>query len=166
MSAFKTSTASSSSYVKSGIGGAGNIRKSNTILPVQPTPRITVSRDSGIFLTGIGGIGNCHDLKERATVSYEEELALRELRKENAATTWHHGIGGAGNRASTESSRSTTPSIAMSSHSGSPTTAQSSADKIKEKLVTYLRTRSASSDKNLLDTSSVMSSTSYFSKQG
>ncbi len=165
MSAFKASAASNSAHVKSGIGGAGNIRKSSTILPVQPTPRITVSRDSGIFLTGIGGIGNCHDLKERATVSYEEELALRELRRENAATTWHHGIGGAGNRASIESSRSTTPSIATFSHSSSATTAQSGADKIKQKLVTYLRTRSASSDKKPLDTSSVMSSATYFSKQ-
>jgi hypothetical protein len=42
-------------YRKSGIGGAGNFRKTSDTRPIPSTARNIPTRTSGVFLTGIGG---------------------------------------------------------------------------------------------------------------
>jgi len=89
------------SYVRSGLGGAGNYRKVTSDFPSRPsTPIHVVHRASGVFTTGVGGFGNFHHIQDQPNYS-PQEIAIRDqLMKENAATVWHYGIGGAGNHGS------------------------------------------------------------------
>ncbi|KAH7149138.1 hypothetical protein B0J13DRAFT_297646 [Dactylonectria estremocensis] len=88
------SSPSTTAYMRSGRGGAGNVvrvansQKSSS----HSVPTITPSRR---FFSGIGGAGNAHQASERPAISLDEEYdraAAREL-----VSAGHCGIGGAGN---------------------------------------------------------------------
>ncbi|KAE8451842.1 hypothetical protein EG329_002682 [Mollisiaceae sp. DMI_Dod_QoI] len=93
---WSTSSSRTHRYSKSGIGGAGNYRKSSDILPSPALPAIT-ARTIGTFSTSIGGAGNYRDLQERPIVSSSSKAGREEAQRRAAAKNWYHGIGGAGN---------------------------------------------------------------------
>lgn len=126
----------SQQYRKSGIGGAGNFRKTSNTLPIQSTARNIPTRTSGVFLTGIGGAGNRRSFVERAVITQEEKLARSAARRGSAATSWHHGIGGAGNWAYS-SDASSYSSSASSRFSDPSTPISSGADRLKESIGSY-----------------------------
>ncbi len=148
---------SSRQYTKSGIGGAGNIRKSTTLLSTPATPRTIPTPTRGSFLTGIGGAGNSRTYSERASITFDEELARRSAQKQSVATSgsWHHGIGGAGNRA-TYTDSSTSSSVESSSFFVA--SMASNADRMKERVVSYLsvsKSRKSSLDEKEVDSMSI-----------
>ncbi|KAH7304647.1 hypothetical protein BKA65DRAFT_205829 [Rhexocercosporidium sp. MPI-PUGE-AT-0058] len=131
-----TLLSSSRPYTKSGIGGAVNIRKASSHLAVPSAPRVVPTPSKGNFLTGIGGAGNSHSYEERASISFDEEMARRAVRKQSVVGSWHHGIGGAGNRSSfvgTSASSSVEPNCFFTSAMGT----QSGADRVKERVASY-----------------------------
>lgn len=90
---------STTSYIRSGRGGAGNIvRASKTNSSHHKTTSHTATTTtvpSRRFYSGIGGAGNVHEASERPALSLDEEYeraAAREL-----TNVGHCGIGGAGN---------------------------------------------------------------------
>ncbi|KAI9797560.1 MAG: hypothetical protein M1835_007824 [Candelina submexicana] len=96
---------SSSHYIGTGRGGAGNIKH---IDPRSVTPSVSASGpascavltpppSSGRFASGRGGSGNIHHNTERAMFSFDEELARQQKIEEHVAPVYHIGRGGAGN---------------------------------------------------------------------
>jgi hypothetical protein len=126
---------SARSYVKFGLGGAGNYISSNKLAPSSPIPcpPHTTSQSPSLFHTGVGGAGNRTSSQDRAFLGAEEDVERSQLKRDSAATSWHHGIGGAGNRASSDD-RSFTSSSLESSGSVKPREKLGCADRIKEKI--------------------------------
>ncbi|KAG4436116.1 hypothetical protein IFR05_008395 [Cadophora sp. M221] len=127
---------SSSRYTKSGIGGAGNIRKSTSTLTVPSAPRVIPTPSKGTFLTGIGGAGNSRSYEERASISFDEALARDSIRKQSVAGSYHHGIGGMGNRSSFVDS-SASSSVESNSFFSSAIAMQSGADRVKGHVASF-----------------------------
>ncbi|KAF2490570.1 hypothetical protein BU16DRAFT_426993, partial [Lophium mytilinum] len=86
----------SQTYIRSGIGGAGNWKRAASIPSALPVPQITTPRH-GSFSSGVGGAGNIHSTSTRRGLSADEELAREHAIKRSARSGWHTGIGGAGN---------------------------------------------------------------------
>ncbi|KAH7011388.1 hypothetical protein EDB80DRAFT_711719 [Ilyonectria destructans] len=88
------SSPSTTAFMRSGRGGAGNVvRVANTHkASSHSVPTITPSRR---FFSGIGGAGNAHQASERPALSLEEEYDRVAARDQ--ASMGHVGIGGAGN---------------------------------------------------------------------
>jgi hypothetical protein len=92
---------STTSYIRSGRGGAGNTIPISS-LPSSATTAIkstftsaNTSASTRRFFSGIGGAGNAHNANERPPISLDDEFrraAAREM-----ASAGHCGIGGAGN---------------------------------------------------------------------
>jgi hypothetical protein len=120
--------------MKSGIGGIGNFRKLSEAVPAQPKPHIN-PRTTGVFLSGIGGVGNGHTHEQRAIASQEQAIARRAIGKENRSTAWHHGIGGVGNQRSSYGSSAVSITSSNCSYSYSITAGKSGADMMKAKIV-------------------------------
>ncbi len=127
-------------YIRSGIGGAGNYHLADQVLP--PTsilPSVTIPRNSGHFSSGIGGAGNIHHASERAVLSSNEELVRARVRRRKVSAAYHVGIGGAGNRcrsrqcSSSECSSSSFESAPSLDNGGRLATA-SGADRLMWKL--------------------------------
>ncbi|KAK0099668.1 hypothetical protein ONS95_013439 [Cadophora gregata] len=123
-------------YTRSGIGGAGNIRKNTSTPAVSSTPRIIPTPSKGTFLTGIGGAGNSRSYEERASISFEEALARDNFRKLSVAGSYHHGIGGMGNRSSVVDC-SASSSVESNSFLSSAMAMQSGADRVKGRVVSF-----------------------------
>jgi hypothetical protein len=88
---------SSTSYIRSGRGGAGNtfpISALATSAPSTTAPKKTAS-SSRRFFSGIGGAGNAHAANERPPVSLDDEFRARAAARDKSSG--HCGIGGAGN---------------------------------------------------------------------
>ncbi|KAJ9643034.1 hypothetical protein H2199_004556 [Coniosporium tulheliwenetii] len=85
------SSSSISSYIKHGIGGAGNFHQASEFSPAGPPA--PYKRASGSFTSGIGGIGNIHHASERALLKFDEEVARGELCSENRAGLSGLGLG-------------------------------------------------------------------------
>jgi hypothetical protein len=120
-------------YIKSGIGGIGNFHRTSGAIPIPVAPRITTTQSSGVFSTGIGGAGNSRTSKDRKTITPEEVLSRRSIQQDRAARNYHHGIGGAGNRASSNSNGSLSTSLASSASSGASTRRLSGVGRLQEK---------------------------------
>jgi len=139
MSSYITSDSSSTTSlvatsrrnIKTGIGGAGNFRQASNTPPKHSTPRLIPSQSSGVFLTGIGGAGNCHSYEDRPAITQEEDLARKRARKETAASSWYHGIGGAGNRSYSEAWERDSR---KSSEAGNKEALVSGADRMSERV--------------------------------
>lgn len=87
---------STTSYIRSGRGGAGNtfpISALPTTTPTTPAP--PKSSSSRRFFSGIGGAGNAHAANERPALSLDSEYCARAAARDKS--TGHCGIGGAGN---------------------------------------------------------------------
>jgi len=111
------STREPKSYIRYGIGGAGNYHK-KTNMPSAPSTPAIAPRTCGQFTSGIGGVGNIHYASERAILSFDEEVARGRAVQRNPSIVFHTGIGGAGNRTgerSTSASSTTSTSSAKSS---------------------------------------------------
>ncbi|KAI9760776.1 MAG: hypothetical protein M1835_000109 [Candelina submexicana] len=108
-------------YVRSGIGGAGNYHLADQLMPPTSIPStVPIPRGNGHFSSGIGGAGNIHHASERAVLSSNEELVRARVRQRKAPTAYHLGIGGAGNRyRSRQSSSSPRSSSSFESTSSS-----------------------------------------------
>ncbi|KAJ9664972.1 hypothetical protein H2201_004836 [Coniosporium apollinis] len=89
------SSSSISSYIKHGIGGAGNFHQASEFSPAGPPA--PYKRASGSFTSGIGGIGNIHHASERALLKFDEEVARGRAMQRKPSRTVRFGIGGAGN---------------------------------------------------------------------
>lgn len=129
---------STRSYVKVGLGGAGNYIPNHKMASSTPTPCPPRTEPTGAFYTGIGGAGNRASSRDRAFLSVEEDHERNELRRTSAATSWHHGIGGTGNQASSDDGSSRTSSVSSSSSlksSGKIAERTGAADRIKQKIV-------------------------------
>ncbi|KAF2810933.1 uncharacterized protein BDZ99DRAFT_344969, partial [Mytilinidion resinicola] len=87
----------SQTYIRSGIGGAGNWKRAASIPSALPVLQISTPRH-GSFSSGVGGAGNIHSTSARRALSADEERARSQAIKRNARSAWHTGIGGAGNR--------------------------------------------------------------------
>tara|TARA_R110002060_G_scaffold33898_8_gene44767 strand:+ start:529 stop:1041 length:513 start_codon:yes stop_codon:yes gene_type:complete len=129
-------------YTKSGIGGAGNIRKSTSTLTVPSAPRIIPTPSKGLFSTGIGGAGNSRSYEERASISFEESLARDSIRKLSVAGSYHHGIGGIGNRSSFVDS-SASSSVESNGFLSSVMATQSGADRVKGRVISFFGSSSS-----------------------
>lgn len=97
-----------SPYVHTARGGAGNIVKSSFSPPLTisaSTPRSSIDhKQPNTFKSGRGGAGNVHHSSERAIFSFDEELQ-RQMRQQDAmAPVYHVGRGGAGNMIYSDSS--------------------------------------------------------------
>ncbi|CZT46393.1 uncharacterized protein RSE6_06815 [Rhynchosporium secalis] len=92
-----TLLASSRPYTRSGIGGAGNTHQITCSSRAPSIPRI-ISPLKGTFLIGIGGAGNSRSYSERASISFEDALSHNSMHKQSVAGSYHHGMGGVGNR--------------------------------------------------------------------
>lgn len=124
----------SRTYTKSGIGGIGNFHISSGAKPIPIEPRINVIQTSEVFSTGIGGIGNIRLSRGHTLITPEEILSRKMIRRDSAAQSYHHGIGGAGNRTSlytADDSMSASPSLSGSSNRW--TRRLRGADRLKEK---------------------------------
>ena len=93
----------SSSYIRSGRGGAGNTfrttsssRPASVTVPAAPAASSS-SASSRRFFSGVGGAGNAHQANERPLLSLDDEVRRMAAREEHAASMGHCGIGGAGN---------------------------------------------------------------------
>ncbi|CAM1500567.1 Fc.00g097290.m01.CDS01 [Cosmosporella sp. VM-42] len=87
---------STTSFVRSGRGGAGNIsRVSNKTHTKSTSHSATATAPSRRFFSGIGGAGNVHAASERPALSLDEEFDRAQAREKT--NTGHCGIGGAGN---------------------------------------------------------------------
>lgn len=109
---------SQNKYVRSGIGGAGNFRKATPTVSV--TAPIVIPLQKGHFYSGIGGHGNSRPHSQRSSISLEEEVSREVLRKESAPSSFHLGIGGRGNRASSVSGSITSSPRGSFSSSSNP----------------------------------------------
>ncbi|RSL71712.1 hypothetical protein CEP51_011997 [Fusarium floridanum] len=86
---------STNTYIRSGRGGYGNIRKTKDTSH-KPSHTVTSSTTpSRRFFSGIGGAGNAHEASEHPPISLDEEYDRIAARDHLAAG--HVGIGGAGN---------------------------------------------------------------------
>ncbi|CZT13262.1 hypothetical protein WAI453_005400 [Rhynchosporium graminicola] len=92
-----TLLASSRPYTRSGIGGASNTRQITCSSRAPSIPR-KISPLNGTFLIGIGGAGNSRSYSERASISFEDALSHNSMHKQSVAGSYHHGMGGIGNR--------------------------------------------------------------------
>jgi len=137
MSSYRNSqtspAAASRSYTKSGIGGIGNFCKTSAAITIPVAPRITITQSSGVFSTGIGGAGNVRESRERSLITPEEILSRSMMRRDSAAQSYHHGIGGAGNRTSLYGDDSLSTSLSSSASSNTSTRRSSGADRLREK---------------------------------
>ena len=101
---------STSSYIRSGRGGAGNTFRTNNRAPSTATsvshaiPASSVAANCPTstanarrFFSGVGGAGNAHKASERPPISLDDEVRRIAAREEHAAAMGHCGIGGAGN---------------------------------------------------------------------
>ncbi|MCJ1371298.1 hypothetical protein MMC20_002513 [Loxospora ochrophaea] len=96
------SVPSSSSYIHSGRGGAGNVHRTpqpttsphSASGPASLIPLLPRHVDRA-FTSGRGGAGNVHQGSERAIFSFDEELEHQRLH--DSAPVYHIGRGGAGN---------------------------------------------------------------------
>jgi hypothetical protein len=128
---------SSRSYVKVGLGGAGNHIPRHNIISRASIPsllRTTRIESIGAFYTGIGGAG---DHTSSQDVRIEENPERIKLRQGSVATNWHHGKEGTRNRASSDESSSASSSLLSSTSSKSTGTMNeklSGVDRIKEKI--------------------------------
>jgi len=86
----------SQTYVRSGIGGAGNYLKATEVPSAPPVPQIIAPRH-GSFSSGVGGAGNIHSSSKRPVLCPKEEVAREQAIKRNVRPAYHVGIGGAGN---------------------------------------------------------------------
>jgi hypothetical protein len=86
---------SSTTYMRSGRGGAGNTYRGTPITTTGSAAPSTVSVSSRRFFTGVGGAGNVHQANERPAMSIDDEV--RRLAREELSSAGHTGIGGAGN---------------------------------------------------------------------
>ncbi|KAM0438768.1 hypothetical protein ACHAPT_001526 [Fusarium lateritium] len=89
---------STNTYVRSGRGGYGNIRRAQDSHHKPSTTSHTVASSSAPsrrFFSGIGGAGNAHEASEHPPISLDEEYDRIAARDHLAAG--HVGIGGAGN---------------------------------------------------------------------
>ena len=96
-------TSKPGSYVRVGIGGAGNWRKIDESLPAKTNPTTPLPRHRGAtgFSSGIGGAGNWHRATEVAAISPVEAVSREQIRAENVPEGFFFGVGGAGNHTST-----------------------------------------------------------------
>lgn len=88
---------SSSTYIRSGRGGAGNLFPISA-LPANTMPNAPSSHKTSStrrFFSGIGGAGNVHAANERPPVSLDQEFRSRAAARDKSSG--HCGIGGAGN---------------------------------------------------------------------
>ncbi|KAK0387451.1 hypothetical protein NLU13_5763 [Sarocladium strictum] len=87
---------SSTSYIRSGRGGAGNTFPISALPTTAPAaaspPKASSSRR---FFSGIGGAGNAHAANERPALSLDDEFRFRAAARDKPSG--HCGIGGAGN---------------------------------------------------------------------
>jgi hypothetical protein len=123
-------------HTQTGISGTPNYRKTPAFLTKSCIPRNASLPTTGVYLTGIGGIGNCHSFEDRPVITKQEDLARQRARRQSAAMSWHHGIGGAGNRKYSDKLSSRSSSISSADGSGAVT--RSGADRMKERVVAYL----------------------------
>ena len=91
---------STTSYIRSGRGGAGNIVRSSNTHGSNTSAATTKSARSQTtparrFFSGVGGAGNAHEASERPVLSLDDEV--RRLAAQQEAAVGHCGIGGAGN---------------------------------------------------------------------
>ena len=88
------------SYIKTGLGGAGNFRPKPDIFVTTRTaqPPLIPSLSSRRFSTGIGGVGNCREFNDRPAFGSKEEDFRARVRGDHASVSFHHGRGGFGNR--------------------------------------------------------------------
>ena len=119
---------SSRSYIKVGLGGGGNYTPSyrTNDAPIPSPPR-----------TNLGGTGKKADSRSRAALNDQAEQERNALCRTSAATYGPHGIGGAGNRDSSEGGSSTTSSLseASSLKSGGKVESKGAANRLKEVIV-------------------------------
>ena len=106
-------TANPNRYMHTGRGGAGNMYKPSTKsstsssaplrqINTQKTTSSTSSTSStGYYSSGRGGAGNVRPIKEAEPFSFDEELTMQ-MTRDQSATAWHVGRGGAGNCARTQ----------------------------------------------------------------
>ncbi|KAK1654482.1 hypothetical protein BDP81DRAFT_389576 [Colletotrichum phormii] len=93
-------TVAPNTYIYSGRGGFGNIRKAPQVLtpatgittPLKPAGNGDATRR---FYSGIGGAGNRHEASECLVRTFDEDFDRQEVR--DRAAVGHVGIGGAGN---------------------------------------------------------------------
>jgi len=121
---------STSTYIHSGRGGAGNIFKapktSSGATAHGPASLFETGlpKTSSKFSSGRGGAGNIHPSSEQAIFSFDEELERQTTRqrKIEEGAIYHVGRGGAGNFATTRptpsSSRKDSSSSGESERSG------------------------------------------------
>lgn len=134
----------STTYLRSGLGGAGNYHKttsSNTQFITVTAQRPSIHRSSRSFYTGIGGFGNAASC-EGATIPPREELARKQMLRDNAPISWHYGIGGAGNRAN-RIGEMTAGSLSLADESFVARRIVGGADKLREAIGVQFRRRAA-----------------------
>ncbi|KAI9808686.1 MAG: hypothetical protein M1825_003838 [Sarcosagium campestre] len=88
----------STTYLRSGIGGAGNYQQAHPeVAKILKAPQQPLPRQRSSFQTGIGGAGNFRRAHEAASVTPDEEFERVRVREGSMRETHHYGIGGAGN---------------------------------------------------------------------
>jgi hypothetical protein len=99
------SSPKTTTYIRAGRGGAGNIRAHTSSAPssshTQAPSRHILSASSLAssarrFYSGIGGAGNAHAADERPPLNLDDDFR-RAAARDNATRVCHTGIGGAGN---------------------------------------------------------------------
>jgi hypothetical protein len=93
---------STTSYIRSGRGGAGNILRTSSASNANTTTtshRVPSNPPSSTrrFFSGVGGAGNAHEASERPALSLDDEVRRLAAREEHSSHMGHCGIGGAGN---------------------------------------------------------------------
>lgn len=92
---------STTTYIRSGRGGAGNILRASSTTPNTTTTshRVPSTAPSSTrrFFSGVGGAGNAHEASERPALSLDDEVRRLAAREEHVSERGHCGIGGAGN---------------------------------------------------------------------
>jgi len=121
---------------KHSISAAGNFHRLSSSSSSLPPSSKAIPIRPGFLRYGIGGAGNCCSFEERSITIPEEEISRRRAQRQNSATSRHHGIGGAGNRAYSSDAESAS-SVEGSSYLGTERGGQSGADKMKERLVGF-----------------------------
>ena len=99
-------TARPNTYIRTGRGGAGNMYKPSSIKSNSssaPLRQISSAKSNasstssnGTYLSGRGGAGNVRPRQEAEPFNFDEELTMQMTRDQNASV-WHVGRGGAGN---------------------------------------------------------------------
>lgn len=104
------SVPSSSHYIRSGRGGAGNVthvdpaKLTSGADATGPASRAALNaaaaaKANAYYTSGRGGAGNMHHSQERPIFSFDEELERQRKMMEHSAPVYHIGRGGAGNLA-------------------------------------------------------------------